>query len=46
VIEEAPAPGLSPALHAALGEAAVRATLAAGYANAGQAHWRAGAGWL
>ena len=35
VIEEAPAPGLSPATRAALGEAAVAAAEAVGYAGAG-----------
>ncbi|KAG1663236.1 hypothetical protein FOA52_004437 [Chlamydomonas sp. UWO 241] len=35
VIEEAPAPGLSAAFHTHIGEAAVRATKACGYVNAG-----------
>ena len=35
VIEEAPAPGMSPALRAAMGEAAVKAAKAVGYAGAG-----------
>ncbi|MGC1330845.1 acetyl/propionyl/methylcrotonyl-CoA carboxylase subunit alpha, partial [Pseudomonas sp.] len=35
VVEEAPAPGLSPALRQAMGEAAVKAALAIGYVGAG-----------
>ncbi|SEQ12690.1 3-methylcrotonyl-CoA carboxylase alpha subunit [Pseudomonas sp. NFACC02] len=35
VVEEAPAPGLSPALRAAMGQAAVRAAQAIGYVGAG-----------
>lgn len=35
VVEEAPAPGLSPQLRAAMGEAAVKAALAIGYVGAG-----------
>ena len=35
VVEEAPAPGLSPNLRAAMGEAAVKAALAIGYVGAG-----------
>lgn len=35
IIEEAPAPGLAPEVHAHLGEAAVRAARAVGYVNAG-----------
>jgi acetyl-CoA carboxylase biotin carboxylase subunit len=35
VIEEAPAPGMPPAMRAAMGEAAVRAAKAVGYAGAG-----------
>ena len=35
VIEEAPAPGMTPAMREALGEAAVRAALAIGYSGAG-----------
>ena len=35
VIEEAPAPGMSPQMRAAMGEAAVKAALAVGYAGAG-----------
>ena len=35
VIEEAPAPGMSAELRAAMGEAAVKAALAVGYAGAG-----------
>ena len=35
VIEESPSPAVTPALRAALGEAAVRVTRAAGYVNAG-----------
>ncbi len=35
VIEEAPAPGMTPEMRAAMGEAAVRATKAIGYAGAG-----------
>ena len=35
IIEEAPAPGVTPALRAALGEAAVELALAAGYVGAG-----------
>ena len=35
VIEEAPAPGMKPAMRAAMGEAAVKAALAVGYVGAG-----------
>jgi len=35
VIEEAPAPGMTPAMRRAMGEAAVRAALAVGYCGAG-----------
>jgi 3-methylcrotonyl-CoA carboxylase alpha subunit len=35
VIEEAPAPGMTPAMRAAMGAAAVKAALAVGYAGAG-----------
>jgi len=36
ILEEAPAPGLSPQYHSVLGDAAVKAALAAGYQNAGE----------
>ncbi|KAF5840164.1 hypothetical protein DUNSADRAFT_17511, partial [Dunaliella salina] len=38
ILEEAPAPGLSPKYHATLSDAARRAALAAGYTNAGVEH--------
>ncbi|HEX5465258.1 MAG TPA: biotin carboxylase N-terminal domain-containing protein [Candidatus Limnocylindrales bacterium] len=43
VIEEAPAPGVSPALRAKLGAAALRLALAAGYEGAGTAEFLLGA---
>jgi 3-methylcrotonyl-CoA carboxylase alpha subunit len=44
VIEEAPAPGLTPALREAMGEAAVAAAKAVGYEGAGTVEWIAEAG--
>ena len=46
VIEEAPAPGLTPAIEAAMCEAAVRAARAVGYANAGTVEFIADGGKL